>query len=71
MSSSGRQAEQSGATQSSYIDGGQGAKPLLLEDYFNFSKKKVTVLTPFGSHFARFQSYSLFERIKLLRRRSQ
>ena len=40
MSSSGRQAEQSGATQSSHIDGGQGAKPLLLEDYFNFSKKK-------------------------------
>ena len=33
------QAEQSVATQSSHIDGNLGAKPLLLGEFFDFSRK--------------------------------
>ena len=52
----GWRAEQSGATQSSHIDGGLGAKPLQLGNFLIF-REKITILMSFGSHFASFKSY--------------
>ena len=49
----GWRAEQSGATQSFHIDGGLGAKPLPLGNFFFFFREKITISTPFESHFAR------------------
>ena len=49
-------AERNGSTQASDIDGDLGTKPKSMGNFFDFLKK-INILTPFGSHFARFQSY--------------
>ena len=49
----GWRAEQRGATQLSHKDGGLRAKPLSLGDFLIF-REKITISTPFGSHFAHF-----------------
>ena len=49
----GGRAEQSAATQSSHVDKGLGAKPLSLGDCLIF-REKITISTPFESHFVRF-----------------
>ena len=64
----GWRTEQSGATQSFHIDGGLGANPSSAGQFFDFSRKSNcfnTIWIPFRTFL------KLFERIKLLRFRSQ
>ena len=61
-------AEQSGATKSSHIDGGMGAMPLSLGDFLIFPEKN----NYFNAIWITFRTFlKLFERIKLLRLKSQ